>query len=327
LIAPPTDSEATSLIRGAELAVASVNSGGDASVTLETRSEAGQWGSVGNDAVVLVSQRHVDAVITSADGADAHLVLQVSGRTRVPVATLCADMSVTSAGIPWMLRMVPANDVQARALFAAAKKVDTTATRWCLVVPSGRPARVVRHDVETAGREVGVIVDRTIELDAKANLPALSRSVATTSKAVLLWLPAPIAGSVAAELRAAGFRGVIAGPCPLASSAFIAAAKAAATGVLVPRVVASPESIGLRSAFTRDYEQRYGASPDFSAAASHDAILTLVAALRPARPDKNYRAFPVTRASVGATGPLHFDSAGNRTDALEVVTYRNGLWQ
>ena len=83
LVAPPGEPDATSLLRGVQLAVAEANETGDAPVGLEVRSENGQWGSVGNDAVTLVCERHVDAIITPSDGAASHLILQVAGRTRV----------------------------------------------------------------------------------------------------------------------------------------------------------------------------------------------------------------------------------------------------
>ena len=107
LVVPPTEPDADSLLHGAQLAVAEANETGDAPVRLEVRSENGQWGTVGNDAVVLVCNRHVDAIITPSDGAASHLILQVSGRTRVPVASLCSDSSVTEAGVPWVVRVVP----------------------------------------------------------------------------------------------------------------------------------------------------------------------------------------------------------------------------
>ena len=86
LVAPPGEPDATSLLRGVQLAVGEANETGGASVALEVRTENGQWGTVGNDAVILVCDRRVDAIITPSDGAASHLILQVAGRTRVPVA-------------------------------------------------------------------------------------------------------------------------------------------------------------------------------------------------------------------------------------------------
>jgi len=80
LVAPPSEPDSTSLLRGVQLAVADANEAGGSPVRLEVRSENGQWGTVGNDAVILVSERHVDAILSPSDGDTSHLILQVSGR-------------------------------------------------------------------------------------------------------------------------------------------------------------------------------------------------------------------------------------------------------
>ena len=113
LVVPSSAPDATSLLRGVQLAVAEANETSPASVGLEVRSENGQWGTVGNDAVLLVSERQVDAIITPSDGGASHLILQVSGRMRIPVASVCSDSSVTEAGGPWVIRVVPRTDQEA----------------------------------------------------------------------------------------------------------------------------------------------------------------------------------------------------------------------
>ena len=56
-------------------------------------------------------------LIAPPSGAASHLSLQVAGRTAVPVISLCPDASVTKAGIPWMIRIVPETREEARLLF------------------------------------------------------------------------------------------------------------------------------------------------------------------------------------------------------------------
>src|SRR5258708_1218081 len=56
-------------------------------------------------------------LMAARDGAAAHLVLQIAGRTAVPVVSLCADSSVTRTGVPWMLRVVPSTIQEGQALF------------------------------------------------------------------------------------------------------------------------------------------------------------------------------------------------------------------
>src|SRR5208283_409029 len=131
LVAPPFEPDAASLVRGVQLAVEESGESPGAPVVLEVRGESGQWGTVGNDAVTLASDRDVDAMIAPPDGSSSHLVLQVSGRMQVPVASLCPDASVTEAGVPWAVRVVPRTDRQAEALFAARRPASPAAW-WAL---------------------------------------------------------------------------------------------------------------------------------------------------------------------------------------------------
>ena len=328
LIVPPSEPDAASLRRGAQLAVAEANENGQPPVGLEVQGESGQWGTVGNDAVVLVSNRHVDAIITPSDGAATHLILQVSGRTRVPVASVCSDSSVTAAGVPWAVRVVPRTDRQAEALFAAVQPADRPPLHWWAVVPADRPGRAIRRDLTQAAHLTATPLDRFVEGgEPKADLASLVHLVVGAAPGgVLLWLPPAQAGTLAAALRSAGYDGWLAGPGPLDSPAFIAAAGPAATGV---RVAEFREDAGLRGhpeEFKSRYRRKFDAEPDFSAAAAYDAARVLIATLRRAGDGAGYRQFPLALPTTGANGVLHFDNSGNRTDPLQVLTCQQGCF-
>ena len=325
LVAPPGDPDTTSLLRGAQLAVAGANTT-DAPVALEVRGETGQWGTVGNDAVTLVCERQVDAIIAPSDGAATHLILQVAGRTRVPVASLCPDSSVTEAGVIWAVCVVPRTDQAAEALLTAARRPDRAPLHWWAVVPAGRPGRVVRRDLELAARVATAPLDRIIEGgEPKTDVAALVRTIVEAAPGgVLLWLPPARAGAMAAALRNAGYGGRLAGPGTLDSPEFFAAAGAAATGVLVTEFRADA-GLRVRSVqFETQFRRRYDSEPDFSAAAAYDAALVLIETLRRAGAGAGYRQFPLAVPVAGVTGNLHFDHLGNRTDALQVLTCQEG---
>jgi branched-chain amino acid transport system substrate-binding protein len=157
------------------------------------------------------------------------------------------------------------------------------------------------------------------ELDSLVHL-----IVAAAPDGVLIWLPPSQAGTVAAALRAAGYGGCLAGPSPLDSPTFVAAAGAAATGVLVTEFQADA-GLGARAdQFERQYRQRYDAKPDFSAAAAYDAARVLIETLLRAEKGAGDRQFPLALPTAGVTGILHFDNSGNRTDALQVLTCQQG---
>ncbi len=326
LVAPSSEADATSILRGVQLAVAEANDAGRPTVGLEVRSENGQWGTAGNDAVFLVSEQHVDAIISPSDGAASHLILQVSGRTRVPVASLCSDSSVTDAGVPWNVRVVPRTDQEVEALFAAARRPDRSALHWWAVVPTGRPGRAVRRDIGRAARATATQLDQI--LDAGGPTTGLASQVhlivAAAPAGVLIWLPPSQAGALVALLRSAGYLGLLAGPSPLDSPDFIVAAGAAAAGVQVTGYRADTNLGERAGAFEGQFRRSYGVRPDFSAAAAHDAARVLIEALRRAEKGAGDRQFPLALPTDGVTGILHFDQSGNRTDALHVLTCQEG---
>jgi ABC-type branched-subunit amino acid transport system substrate-binding protein len=326
LVAPPSEPDATSLRRGVQLAVAEANEAGEAPVRLEVRSESGQWGSVGNDAVSLICERHVDAIIAPSDGAASHLILQVAGRTRVPVASVCSDTSVTEAGVPWAVRVVPRTDQEAEALFAATRRPDGAPLHWWAVVPAGRSGKTIRRDLGTAARAATTRLDQIVEGgEPKTEGTALARAIVDAAPdGVLIWLPPEQAGTMVAALRTAGFGGRMAGPGTLDSPSFIAKAGAAANGVLVTAFRTEVALRARRERFERQYHLKYDARPDASAAAACDAARVLIGTLRRAAAGEGYSRFPLTVPTAGVTGNLHFDNSGNRTDALQVLTCREG---
>ena len=321
LVAPPSEPDAASLVRGARLAVEESAESPGAPVVLEVRGENGQWGTVGNDAAALAGDRGVDAMIAPADGASSALVLQVSGRTQVPVASLCPDASVTGAGVPWAVRVVPRADQQAGALFAAGRPAPIAA--WWALVPPDRPGRAARRDLGKAAASRGTRLDRILE--AGPDPAAEARQAAAASPGgVLVWLAPRPAGAAVAALRAAGYRGCVAGPCSIDSPEFVAAAGPAAAGVLVAEYGRDAGLLARAGRFEARFLRRFGTPPDFSAAAAHDAAQVLIENLRRPGDTPAYRRFPPVLPTPGVTGEIRFDASGNRTGALQVLACQQG---
>ncbi|HTL66816.1 MAG TPA: ABC transporter substrate-binding protein [Lacunisphaera sp.] len=325
VIASPGDPESASLLHGAQLAVAEASTA-DAPVLLEVRSGSGQWGSVGNEAVTLVCERQADAIISPADGAATHLILQVSGRTRAPVASVCPDSSVTEAGVTWAVCVVPRTDLAAAALFAAARRPQAPPRHWWAIVPAGHPGRAVRRDLETAARATATPLDRMIDsAELKTDFATVVQGiVAAAPDGLLVWLPPAQAGALVAAVRTAGYGGHLAGSATLDSPEFFAAAGAAAAGVSIAEFQADAADRQRTENFARQYRVAHGVEPDFSAAAAFEAARVLIATLRRAGPGAGYREFPLAVSSGGMGGDLHFDRFGNRTDAMEVRICERG---
>jgi ABC-type branched-subunit amino acid transport system substrate-binding protein len=319
LLLPPDEPEGAGIRQGALAAADEANEGFGPRVTVTVRGKAGAWGSDASEAALLVMDDGAGALIAPPSGAASHLVLQVSGRTAVPVATLCPDASVTRTSIPWMVRVAPSTRDEARALFAGTPP----ASRWLVFVPPGRAGREAAHDLATSAAAGKRSIERTLETDGRLAEAALRGTVSSVRPdAILVWLDALPAGRLVRSLRAAGFAGVLAGPMRLASPVFVAEAGSAADGMLVP--VVAPGGGAAAAAFTSRYRRLFGAEPGPAAAIAHDAAKLLIDALKKEGAAGARRAFPPAGSVPGATGALAFDRHGNRLVSLQVLRYRDG---
>ncbi|HVO50254.1 MAG TPA: ABC transporter substrate-binding protein [Thermoanaerobaculia bacterium] len=319
LLLPPDEPEAAGIRQGTLAAAEEANESPGPRVTVAVRGKTGAWGSDASEAALLVMDDAASALIAPPSGTASHLVLQVSGRTAVPVASLCPDASVTRTSIPWMVRVVPSTRDEARALFAGTPP----ASRWLVFVPPGRAGREAAHDLSSSAVAGGRSIVRTVETDGRFPDAALREIVeAARPDAILVWLDAAPASRLVRSLREAGFTGTLAGPMRLASPAFSREAGSSADGLLVPAAAAGGGAAA--SAFASRYRRLFGTEPGLAAASAHDAAKLLIDTLRKRGSQGARRAFPPAEHVSGATGALAFDRHGNRLVSLQVLRYRDG---
>ncbi|MBU6402545.1 MAG: ABC transporter substrate-binding protein [Verrucomicrobia bacterium] len=323
---PPKDPDADSPRQGARLAIEQANRLPGPAVKLVVRGRQGQWGSDGEDAAALVLDDQVRALLTSADGAAAHQVLQVAGRTGVPVASLCPDTSITRSGIPWALQVVPGTEAEARTIFTTLASSANPPRRWSAVVPLERAGREATRDLLAAAHVAGCqlappLARPTVPADST---PALHRLLASQPDGVLLWVNPRPAAHLARALRQMGYHGLLAGPSWLDSPAFLRAAGQAASGTLVPAPVSNERDIASFRDFAATYRTRFGREPDAAAAQAYDATTLLVRVLRDAGNRPAYRQFPLRREYTGISGDLRFDSTGRRVVPLTLRVCQDG---
>jgi ABC-type branched-subunit amino acid transport system substrate-binding protein len=316
--------EAASLRQGATLGIEHVNRSA-ARAKLVIRAQAGQWGNESNAAAELALDEAVDGLISPSDGAVAHQILQVAGRTRIPVVSLCPDSSVTSAGVPWAARIVPRTQDEAQTIFQrlASARVTPTPRHWAALVPSGRAGREVTRDLKAAAAAAGQDLAQVVSMDASSSDAPLHELLAASTEGILLWTPPALAGQLAKRLRHDGFRGVMAGPGTLDSPAFAASAGDAGEGLIVAVVMAG--ACPAQRAFNEEYRARFGSEPDTCAVMAHDAVLVLANLRSDASSHSGASLFHDQIA--GVSGLISFDPQGNRMAQLELLCWSSGRLQ
>ena len=321
LLVPPEEPQAASLRDGATLGVELANQSPGPQVRLVIRGRTGQWGADGVEAARMVTDDGALGLIAPPDGAATHLVLQVSGRTAVPVISLCADSSVSHTGVPWMARVVPRTIEEAKTLFTRIP-----ARHWTAVVCDGRGGRESARDLGEAATNSGLTLEKITVLNpSSTNLARLGKKIlATHPDAVLLWLDPATAGKLARALRTAGFTGNLAGPGWLRAADFSSSAGDAMEGLQVPGPILEKDATAAFQHFAGAFRARFGHEPDAMAAAACDAATLLIHILKQSGDRPAHEAWPITFSLAGASGILAFDSHGNRELNLQLFKAHEG---
>lgn len=118
------------------------------------------WGRADDRLLRLIFQQHVAALVTSANGALAHLGLQVGNKMGVPILTLSGASMLTKMNMPWIFRLAPSDAMQARAM---VRRMDRAGGphRVLLVSESDVDGRAGRHAFQAAIRGSGTPIAAT----------------------------------------------------------------------------------------------------------------------------------------------------------------------
>ena len=115
-----SDNNSLSAVHGAEMAIRKANEQGGyrgKPFQLVVRSMEGPWGTGSNQAVRLIFEENVCALMSSGDGRNGHLIEQVAAKTRIVyLSSWESDPTLAEAFVPWYFNCAPTDIQQADAL-------------------------------------------------------------------------------------------------------------------------------------------------------------------------------------------------------------------
>src|SRR5664280_296593 len=115
-----SDNNSLSAVHGAEMAIRKANEQGgyrNKPFQLVVRSMEGPWGTGSNQAVSLIFEDNVCALMSSGDGRNGHLIEQVAAKTRIVyLSSWASDPTLAEAFVPWYFSCAPTDIQQADAL-------------------------------------------------------------------------------------------------------------------------------------------------------------------------------------------------------------------
>jgi branched-chain amino acid transport system substrate-binding protein len=314
--------EGDAMVAAARIALQ--DAGGDAlpggrRVELAIRDSGGaSWGVVSDAVIDLVMKDDVVAMITSTNGADAHLCEQVGNRMGVPVLTLAADATTTQIDIPWIFRMGASDVAEAQSFAQEVYRVQGF-TKVTVIAAQDHDGRSGVAAMKLAAGSLGVAEPESIAMDPLRSDAegVVKRMVAESPEAVVIWTGAETAEILLRAMKAAGVRAI----CLLPEDA-----TEAGYGMNVWTVVSDGEGDLVRERFSRRFAQATGVAPNVAAMETYDAVTLTVRALRGvgANRARARDALAQVQKFDGAGGWVSFDREGNNTTTLHMVRRGDG---
>ena len=316
-----------SLLAAADMALAEEEAAGPLAdgrhLALAVRNQAEQWGQASSEMVQLISEERVTALITSSDGNIAHQAEQIANKIGIPIVTLASDATTTQINIPWIFRLGPSDEDQARVITSQIYQAGLP-KKVLLLVESDHDGRVGGDEFEKAVKHLhGTPPERWEISSSSPDLQAIAaRAQASAPDAIVLWTSSSLAARLLPLLSTNNFAKPIymcrKAAASVAGNAFnLADGGTRAPSGLPQGTWVTASSAGATRNDTLAFQERYraitGAWPSFAAMQTYDAVHLVAQALRVAGANRSrlrdYLAaghrFP------GISGAIAFDPAGN----------------
>lgn len=306
--------EGKALLAAAQIALEEENAlgglAGGKRLQLAVRDESGPWGQASMEILKLYDQDHALAILTSSNGASAHLAEQIANKISIPILTLSSDSSTTQANVPWLFRLGPSDTDQARA-FCQRIYRDLSLKKVLLVAQTDRDGRVGAAEFEKVAKTFSAAPPLRFEWSDSVQSPkSLQETLrANPPDAIVIWSDDVVAGSVMSLLQAEQ----PATPVFLCRKAAELPIPAKGQGEQYAIDSITNENTP-PSQFQRAYIARTGANPSLAAHEIYRGVHTVALGLR-----ANGTNRVLLRDYLASGGTSHFDAAGNDLQPFAVV--------
>ncbi|MBN1789490.1 MAG: ABC transporter substrate-binding protein [Bacteroidales bacterium] len=313
---------------GAELAIKTANENGGLNgrpFQLIIKSMEGPWGTGSKQAVALIFEDEVWALLGSHDGRNAHLVEQAATRSIVPfVSVWSSDPTLSQAFVPWFFNCVPNDRQQADALIKEIytnRKLTRIATISDQVYDSNLALKNYLHRIQQGGeKEPLQFIFENFQGDMDAMADQLTKA---KINALVLFCQSSASMKIIRLLRQRKMNLPVFGSLSILNEDVLSGQELheLANRVYVP----SPTLSGSKNmTFRQDYQKTFGNLPGMAAAFAYDGMNVLIEAIRLAGgPEREKIQQSLLKLNhEGVTGHIQFDGKGNRLGSFTVSLYK-----
>ncbi len=325
------DNGSIAAVHGAELAIREANEKGGLNgrqFQLIVRSMEGPWGTGSKEAVNLIFEEKVWALLGSHDGRNAHTVEQAATRSIVVfVSAWTSDPTLSQAFVPWFFNCVPNDNQQAASL---TKEIYNNRKFNKIAVVSGNDydskmtLASFLKSVKKSGKPDPVQFNYE---DYSLNLNDLSDGIKKAKvSCIVLFCPPQASIKITRHITLKEINLPLYGSLMLLNENELSTQESDAYDNILS-VPSGNWSGPENTSFRQKYQKIYNRIPGMVASYSYDGMSVLIEAIRKAgSPDREMIQKSLEDIHCnGVTGPIHFDDKGNRLGKFEIMKTKNGV--
>jgi len=314
---------------GAELAIFQANKKDGyhgSPFELVVRSMEGPWGSGANEAVKMIFNDEVCAIMGSTDGRNAHLVEQVTTKSRTVFLSVWAgDPTLSQAFVPWFFSSVPNNNQQSVALveeicqkqnlnpvgLVSDQEYDSQSALKSFLKKNklaGNPDPV-QFSINSTDQDLTHLMSQMVKADLKA---------------VVLFVKAGIAVKIIQQVQSRKMNFPVFSTLSVMNENEVTNTEMKMMENRV-QVTSSLWLTSKQNTFNSEFQLKYGNKPGTAATFAYDGMNLLIEAIKKSGLERENIQKALSEIQYeGVTGLIQFDQKGNRLGSLVVAPVKNG---
>jgi branched-chain amino acid transport system substrate-binding protein len=324
------DNKSLAAKHGAEMAILKANETGGYNkqpFQLIVRSMEGPWGTGSKEAVNLIFDEEVLAIMGSHDGRNAHLVEQVTTKAQIVfLSAWASDPTLSQAFVPWFFSCVPNDNQQADVLIEEIynkRKFSKIAAVSDNDYDSKLALISFLNKIKLAGKADPF---QFFYNNTDADLNNIPDQIKKADVSCIILFGGPSASiKIIQQLRQRKMSQPVFGKLSLLDDKELSENDLRNYEDLV--LIAPDQLSGSKVlTFRDDFQKVYGYKPGAIAAYAFDGMNLLIDAIRIAGPDSEKIRKSLANINYeGITGSIHFDSKGNREGPAILVKMKHGI--
>jgi branched-chain amino acid transport system substrate-binding protein len=318
-------------VQGAEMAVMNANEKSGLNgqhFELVVRSMEGPWGTGSKQAVDLIFEERVWALLGVHDGRNAHLVEQAAAKSEVVfLSAWSGDPTLSQAFVPWFFNCVPNDNQQAASLISEIynnRKFRKVAVIHGNDYDSKMMLNSFTKSAVKQGESGPLLFDYENYSERMEILTGKLRE--ESADCIVLFCPPAASLKIIRQIKKTGLNLPVYGSLNILNENELSAPQLQEFDNLL--MIPSgewPETEKLK--FMKDYEKEYGNLPGLAASYSYDCVKIITEAINEAGSSDREKIQKSLEkiGHKGITGFVQFDERGNRSGNFRIMKTKDGL--